>query len=223
MASGIAHELSQPLGIILLKSQLLSVLLDKGDYERTLKESKSIEVQVLRAKKILDSLRIISREGKEEEKSLVDANSIVEEVTTLYNDELRYAGVELNKELHEHHLYIYASHVQVCQAVSNIISNANDAVKEIEDPEIKIKTYKDDDKAVISISDNGSGIAEKHIKRIFEPFYTLKDVGKGTGLGLSLCSSMVKENDGEITVDSEEGKGAEFKLIFPYVDGESNE
>lgn len=223
MASGIAHELSQPLGVILLKSQLVSVLMDRGEYDKIKKEYKGIEVQVLRAKKIIDSLRIISREGKEEEKSLEDIDQLVSEVITLFIDEFRYAGIELNLNLSNQKLLIYSTHVQICQAISNIISNARDAVKNVKNPAITITSFKEDNKVVLSISDNGNGIPEKHIKRIFEPFYTLKDVGKGTGLGLSLSQSMLNSNNGVIEVKSTEGRGAEFRLIFPCGDGETYE
>lgn len=220
MSSGIAHELSQPLGVILLKSQLISILIDRSQYDKIKREYEVVESQILRAKRIIDSLRIISREGKAEEKAIMDINKLIESVVTLFNDDFRLSGIKLNLKLTQENPGIYVSQVQFCQILANIVSNARDAVRNEMEPVISVYSRVDNEKVYIVVEDNGVGISKEHIGRIFEPFYTLKDVGKGTGLGLSLCHSMVHENDGTISVESSEGKGASFTLSFPNVDKE---
>lgn len=216
MSSSIAHELSQPLGVILLKSQLISILLDKKQYDKVKKEYEAVEQQILRAKKIIDSLRVISREGKSENKTKENANKLISYVCTLYNDEFRLAGIKLIQILAKEELHIYVSEVQICQVIANIVSNARDAVRDSSSPEITISSWKESDKVLISVNDNGVGISKENLDRIFKPFFTLKDVGKGTGLGLSLCESMIHDNNGNILVCSEEGKGSTFTLVLPY-------
>jgi len=99
------------------------------------------------------------------------------------------------------------------QVFMNILSNAGQAIES--NGTIFIKTYTDENKVYISIKDTGPGIKEESKNKIFEPFYTTKDVGKGTGLGLSISYGIVKDHDGEIEVKSKIGKGTEFLIVLP--------
>lgn len=113
---------------------------------------------------------------------------------------------------------VIAYPVKISQVFMNIIINATHAI-EVAKPVIKkilIQTQKlPDDKVLISISDNGIGISKEKQKRIFEPFFTDKEVGKGTGLGLSISLGIVESLGGKINVISEEGKGSTFQIILP--------
>ncbi len=217
MSAGIAHELSQPLGAILLKTQLVPRLIDKGESEKVKLINESMKNQTLRAKKIMDSLRIFSRDGKNVEREKCDVNHLVDDVLTMFLDEFKLLKVNLELRLHEEKTAILVSSVQVGQVLANLLSNARDAVENSNPKNIIISTFLVRDTIVIEISDNGCGISEKSKEKIFEPFYTTKKVGKGTGLGLSMSYSMIKENGGEIKVISEEGRGTKFQLIFPAI------
>ncbi|MFT5917473.1 MAG: PAS domain S-box-containing protein [Flammeovirgaceae bacterium] len=121
--------------------------------------------------------------------------------------------VQLIKDYDSHYSTVECDVRQINQAVMNILVNAYQAIegKGI----ITLKTRFDKKQAVISISDNGNGIAEENLPRLFEPFYTTKDVGEGTGLGLSVCHGIMKNHNGRIEVHSQIGMGSTFKLILP--------
>jgi two-component system NtrC family sensor kinase len=102
------------------------------------------------------------------------------------------------------------------QVILNIINNAHHAITEKgERGTISLKTYSDDENVYLEIADTGVGIPEIVINRIYEPFFTTKDVGKGTGLGLSIVYSAVKAHGGDIQVDSVAGEGSTFIVSIP--------
>lgn len=107
------------------------------------------------------------------------------------------------------------------QVWMNLLSNAAQAVKTVESPEVKIRTELEDEWVIVSISDNGSGIKAQDQSKIFEPFYTTKPVGQGTGLGLSICHSIIERHGGRIWFESPEGGGTMFKVKIP-LKAESN-
>jgi two-component system NtrC family sensor kinase len=97
----------------------------------------------------------------------------------------------------------------------NLLINAGHAIEK--QGEITIKTRDEDGSILIAISDTGRGIAKEHLNKIFEPFFTTKEVGKGTGLGLNITYEIVQRHNGEITVESEVGKGTTFTVRIPIV------
>jgi two-component system NtrC family sensor kinase len=110
---------------------------------------------------------------------------------------------------------IYGVPDHLHQVVVNLLLNAVDAMQESENPCVTIKTKHSNEHVLLSISDVGKGIPEEKQNRIFEPFYTTKDVGKGTGLGLSVSHGIVSKMGGDITVDSEVGQGTTFTITIP--------
>jgi signal transduction histidine kinase len=109
------------------------------------------------------------------------------------------------------------------RVVLNLINNAFYAVSERKklnepgyEPTVSVSTFKDGDTIKIKVSDNGTGIPQKVLDKIFQPFFTTKPTGKGTGLGLSMSYDIVtKGHDGELKVESKEGEYAEFTIILP--------
>ena len=217
MSSGIAHELSQPLAAILLKTQLIPRLIEKKKYALIKKTGEDVVTQTLRAKKIIDSLRVISREERDEDREKCDLNSLVEDVLTLFMDGFKLSNVNLELMLTTGEMLVFVSPVQIGQVLSALLINAQDAVENSNPKKVIVRTDRVNDSIVLEVSDNGCGISKNSIGRIFDPFYTTKSVGKGTGLGLSLGYSMIQENGGELTVSSEEGKGAKFRVVIPAI------
>jgi signal transduction histidine kinase len=215
MSSGIAHELSQPLAAILLKTQLIPRLIEKEKYALIKKTGEDVVTQTLRAKKIIDSLRVISREERDKDRENCDLNSLVEDVLTLFMDGFKLSNVNLELMLTTGEMLVFVSPVQIGQVLSALLINAQDAVENSNPKKVIVRTARVNDSIVLEVSDNGCGISKNSISRVFDPFYTTKSVGKGTGLGLSLGYSMIQENGGELTVSSEEGKGAKFRVVFP--------
>ena len=214
MSAGIGHELSQPLGTILLKCQMLPKALEQRDYDKSLKFVGDIRNQAVRAKEIMDSLRIISRDAKPEDKTSIELNQVIRKAEVLIKEDLMMNRIELKKELSPD-IYIYASPVQLGQIIANLLTNARDALEDAEEKNITLRSYIKEGNGVLEIEDTGSGIPEHYQSKIFEPFFTSKAVGKGTGLGLSMCYSMVQENKGEISFRTAANKGTCFTISIP--------
>ena len=102
----------------------------------------------------------------------------------------------------------------------NLLVNASQALES--QGTIKIKTWEADQAIYVSIADNGCGIPREQTVKIFEPFFTTKEIGKGTGLGLSISYDIIKKHKGEIEVNSEVGKGTEFKIRLPLIGNNEN-
>ncbi|WP_354007514.1 CHASE domain-containing protein [Endozoicomonas lisbonensis] len=214
MSAGIGHELSQPLGTILLKCQMLPKALNQRDYEKSLKFVGDIRDQAVRAKEIMDSLRIISRDARPEDKTSIELNRVIRKAEVLIKEDLTMNRIELKKELSPD-IYIYASPVQLGQVVANLLTNARDALEDAEEKVITLRSYIKEGNGIIEIEDTGSGIPEEYQSKIFEPFFTSKAIGKGTGLGLSMCYSMVLENEGDISFRTAANKGTCFIVSIP--------
>ncbi|MDW3193871.1 MAG: ATP-binding protein [Cytophagales bacterium] len=169
---------------------------------------------VRRTSEIVKSLRIYSSAGNTV-KSAFDLNQSVESALTLLNH-LIVGKVEVNKDLGTIPK-VNGNPGKVSQVIINVVSNAIQSIEVSEKGIIAVKTYlaEEDQKVVVSISDNGPGIPEKVLPKIFDPFYTTKEVGTGTGLGLSISKGIVEEHEGEIRVDTAQGKGTTFHIALP--------
>ena len=214
MSAGIGHELSQPLGTILLKCQMLPKIIDKREYEKSLQMIEDIRLQAIRAKEIMDSLRVISRDAKPEDRTSLDLSEAVRNAEVLIKDDLMMSKVKVQKELTQG-VYIYASPVQLGQVITNLMNNARDALEDSDEKVITLRSYIKDDNGILEIEDTGPGIPEDYQSKIFEPFFTSKPVGKGTGLGLSMCYSMIQDNEGDISFKTAPGEGTCFTLSIP--------
>lgn len=108
---------------------------------------------------------------------------------------------------------VFASSADMQQIIAQLLENAADAVGD--NGRIIIKSYLDTDNVFLSVSDNGAGIEPADLAKIFDPFFTTKPVGKGTGLGLAIIYGIIRDHDGEITVESKPGQGTEFIIRLP--------
>ena len=109
--------------------------------------------------------------------------------------------------------HISCSRHQISQVILNLLVNAAHSIKK--NGSIVVTTSQVDNSVLLSVSDNGCGMSEEVMKRVFEPFYTTKEVGMGTGLGLSISYSIIQKHHGEIQVESEPGKGTTFTVRLP--------
>jgi signal transduction histidine kinase len=166
-----------------------------------------------RVKKIVQDLKSFSRVDEAEWK-MADINAGIESTINIVWNELKYKAT-VKKEYGD----IPSTKCnpgQINQVFMNILVNAAHAIEK--QGEITVKTWHDNGYIYISISDTGTGIPKENISRIFEPFFTTKEVGKGTGLGLSIAYDIVRKHNGDITVDSEVGKGSTFTVKIPVVE-----
>lgn len=210
LAGSIAHELNNPLSIIMGFSQVLSRNKNLGT--ETEKGLKNIYDAALRSQNIIKNMLEFSRTSSVNI-SDIDLNKVVESTLLILEKDFAKAGIEIIKDLMNFSIYIKSNAMQMQQVILNIFINAKDVMPN--GGKITIKTEEQDFNYVLSISDTGPGIAPEIISKIFDPFFTTKEVDKGTGLGLSICYGIIKNLKGEISVESTVGKGTIFYIKFP--------
>ncbi len=215
MAAGVAHEINNPLAVILQKTGWMEDLLLEEDFQNSkeLQEYrisiKKIEEHVERARKVVHSMLGFARR-MEPRLEDVDVNDAVKQTVALLNNYARINNIEIQTDLQSDLPIIASDQSQIQQVLMNIISNAIDAIGK--DGLIKVETRLSDSLISIKISDNGPGIPESVQKRIFDPFFTTKETGKGTGLGLWITYNIIEKLGGSISLQSQEGEGSSFMI-----------
>jgi signal transduction histidine kinase len=208
LASGVAHELNNPLNNIYLATQTLSREILKERYPEIIMDSiNDIHSQTLRVKRIISDLLEFTR-GKQPEFTEVNLREMIDRV---YNRLLSSLNLSRIKFFLEGEEVIFADQEQMEQVFINLLSNAVEAMSG--EGMLRVKIFREGKTAKINVSDSGMGIANEIAERIFEPFFSTKE--KGTGLGLSIVYSIIKKHNGEISVDSTEGKGTTFTIDLP--------
>ncbi len=214
LAGGVAHEINNPLGIILGFAQSVTKKLEPNNpFELPLK---SIEREALRCKNLVQDLLTFSRMNKSERES-TNLNDTIETSLSLILAETKIKNVELFKEFSPNLPNAPANKNQIQQVIVNLTNNAMDAMPNGGKLTVRTKKSLLNNKAAvqIQIQDTGEGIPKNIQTKIFEPFFTTKEVGKGTGLGLSLVYEIIQKHEGRITVESEIGKGTSFYIDLP--------
>ncbi|NVM22950.1 MAG: PAS domain S-box protein [Desulfobacterales bacterium] len=224
MATGIAHELNQPLNVIRVGADFFAKMTKRGEKisdDQLSNVSRNINDQVDRAANIINHLREFGR--RTDFKSYpVDINEPIQDVFTILGQQLKLRDIEASLKLAEGLPKILADKNRLEQIFLNLVTNARDAMEAKAGEAIKkltIATYEQNGRVVALVSDTGMGISEAVREKIFEPFFTTKEVGKGTGLGLSITYRLVKDFGGDIDIKLTSDIGTIFKLSFPiYTD-----
>jgi two-component system NtrC family sensor kinase len=220
MAAGIAHEINNPVAIMVEEAGWIEDLLEDEDlreaenieeFQRALSQ---IQKQGLRCRDITQKLLSFARSssGRTE---LLDVNPLVEELLGLFAQQARYGNVSLVSKPATDPPVVRASQTEIQQVLFNLIGNALDALTEVGGGRITVATETGDGMVLIRVSDDGPGIPAEDRQRIFEPFFTTKPVGKGTGLGLAICYGIATKLGGHIELKASEQGGAEFRVELP--------
>lgn len=251
LAAGIAHEINNPIGFVLSNVNTLTGYLDKiigliktyqevesevnnpGLFQgiHTYYEANEIDYLIEdsgdllnetkdgieRVKKIVAGLKTFAHSG-EENMQKADVNEVIRAAIRLTQNETKYT-CELEQHLGDiPEIYCYQD--QLCQVLVNMITNAAHAIPN--KGKITISSAVEDTEVMIKIQDDGAGISEENISKLFNPFFTTKAVGKGTGLGLSISYGIIVEkHKGRIDVESELGKGTTFTIHIPKKEEEA--
>ncbi|MEJ2048864.1 MAG: ATP-binding protein [Calditrichota bacterium] len=210
LSSGIAHEIGNPLTSI---SSLTQVLRRRLKDEMNVEYLNTIMKNIDRISRIVRELVDFSRPSSYELK-LSDINQIIQSAVGIVRYDKRSKDIEYDLSLDPNLPGTIIVADQLLQVFINILFNAVDAMQGYGNL-ISVSTRTEDDQILISIKDTGCGIPEENLSKIFEPFYTTKEVGKGTGLGLSVSYGIIRNFNGEILVESEMEKGSVFTIKLP--------
>ena len=224
MASGIAHEINQPLNII-------SMVLDKILFETTKTDTINLEFlktksdkifeNIIRIRNIIDHVRAFSRSHDDYVLTAFDVNYSIENATSMIIEQFKHLGINLSLNLDKRIPQIVGNTYKLEQVIVNLLTNAKDAVIEkknrlegFTDLMVSIQTYQENQNLIIEITDNGIGVENEDLHNIMLPFYTTKEEGKGTGLGLSICYQIIREMKGSIDIISNKYNGTTIKLVL---------
>lgn len=223
LASGIAHDINNPLTVIILCQDLLNRQLSKVDNsEDIINKVKELVKDIGRAasaiQRLVEHLRSFSRRVAEKFDK-VDLYDSIDNALFLTKNKILKTGVEVNNYVEKGKYFVNGASNQLEQVFMNLIANACDAMIESDTKRITVKVVKvnRDNKAFwkCDVSDTGKGIPDDIKEEIFKAFFTTKPKGEGTGLGLSICRGIVQNHGGELVVESEVGKGSTFSVLLP--------
>jgi signal transduction histidine kinase len=221
LAAGVAHEINNPLGTILLYTSMLKKELEKyynddrykSDFELIIEEAN-------RCKNIVSNLLNFARQGKLNLKE-IDLKKVLTDILKPFTVNPSYKEIDFILNHKNGECVLTADEDQIKQVFINIIKNACDAMMDSDKKVLTINLSCNDSEAVIEFNDSGKGIPKENQNKIFTPFFTTKSIGKGTGLGLAISYGIIKMHKGNIRFTSEEGKGTKFIITIPKLKLES--
>ncbi len=225
MATGVAHELNQPLSVIKTASSFFLKKLDRKDKIKDEILSimlTKVDKNVDRAANIINHMRQFARKS-DLEMSRIQVNKVLESAFEIFSQQLKVRGIEVVWDIQKDLPRINADPGRLEQVFINLLLNARDAIEEkwaggifdSEEKRITLRTGAENGEVVCEVCDTGIGIPKTLANRIFEPFFTTKEVGKGTGLGLSISYGIVKDCGGRIETVTRENEGTCFLITFP--------
>ncbi len=216
MAASIAHQIRNPLGSIELYASLLSEELKEDVTKQRFAREVVYAVKTLNT--ALSNMLLFANSSKPWKKN-VRVRELIDDMLDICRFSLRDKDVDIKSFYRDGELSIYADRELIKQVMLNLVMNGVEAVKKRKDGRVFIETYRGNNGVHIKISDNGCGIPHSDIDKIFNPFFTSKT--KGTGLGLTVVSNIIRAHGGFIDVESVEGEGTTFDIIFKEEEGDA--
>ncbi|MEE8470191.1 MAG: ATP-binding protein, partial [Dehalococcoidia bacterium] len=220
LAAGVAHELNDPLSAVLTYGQALMNKKNLGAATKSVLEA--IYREALRATAITDNLLALSRRHRPE-KGFISINKVVEKALELRSHQMEVNNIEVEVELEPDLPMTMADFHQMQQVFVNIINNAEHAMAECQGHgRLRIQTHKTGEMIRTTFTDDGPGISEDNLARIFDPFFSTKRSGEGTGLGLTVCYGLIEGHNGHIFAKGRLGEGATFVVEIPIISADQS-
>jgi C4-dicarboxylate-specific signal transduction histidine kinase len=216
LTTGVAHELNNPLNNIglFLGNIMDHVEANQVEPERILRDLRHAMQQVRKATTIIGHLRTFGRAAPAIRETL-SINDVITQAVSLVQEQLRLHQVDVRLQLARSNPLVCGSAIQIEQVFINLLTNARDAVSNAPVKQIIVQSTVDDHRVTVTVQDTGPGIPPGLEQRIFDPFFSTKDVGAGTGLGLSITYGILKDHQGSISVERRPGVGATFVVEMP--------
>lgn len=224
LASGLAHEVGTPLGVIRGRAEYLMMQPETKHNSIIGGGLQTIVTQIDRISKLISSLLRFSRATDDVRNQDIELVSVISEVNNLMGQNLKASSIELKLEIPEG-TRVFADFNRLQQVILNLVVNSVHAIQKAvqsgnnRDHSIVIradqKHAQNGATVILSVTDTGCGISPENMRKVFQPFFTTKDVGQGTGLGLAIVSKLIAEMNGEITLDSVLGEGTKFTIFLP--------
>jgi two-component system, NtrC family, sensor kinase len=211
-SSGIAHQINNPLGIILGYTQLL--MRGENPESEKYQDLKTIEKHVRTCKSIVEDLLNFARTSKPSQ-DVVRLNDVIEDVVSFIQQHSKLEKVQIIRDYDQSLPSMFLDEKKIRQVIMNLTMNARHAVGKNGTIAISTRYCSADKQVIIEVRDTGYGIEQKNLSRIFDPFFTTKPTGEGTGLGLSVGYGIIKNHGGDIFVKSEPGQETTFTVVLP--------
>jgi two-component system NtrC family sensor kinase len=212
ISAGVAHEINNPLSTILLYSHMLL-----KQHQAQSPETEDIQMivnEATRCRYIMRGLLDFARQSRVV-KTKTDLKTLIEEVADNMSLKTRGTGVRVASEVQEDLPALMLDFEQIRQMLTNLVQNGVDAIQGQGEVSISAGIAASEDWVIVRVRDSGCGMPQEVIKQLFTPFFTTKQLGKGTGMGLSIVYGVVKMHSGDISVESEVGKGTTFLIRLP--------
>jgi PAS domain S-box-containing protein len=216
MASGVAHEINNPLTIILGNVELLKAHIARGTVNKKTVEHvcNKIDATVMRISKIIHSLRSLSRDGEKDPLEPIPAGKILEDALEICKQRFASKDIDLHIDASAEDVVLHARPTQISQVLLNLLNNAYDAVESLDERWVRLETKDNGDKVQFVVTDSGLGISQDLREKIFNPFFTTKDPSRGTGLGLSISRNIIRDHGGSMKLN-EQSRNTQFIAEIP--------
>lgn len=220
LSSGIAHEINNPLGIILGHAQMLLKQLQSehafSNPEEAQKLIETIEENTKRCSQIVKSLLLFAR-SRDLVLNKTDVKSCLDNALKFTESRLNKKNIKVLKNINQNLPVISADPIQLEQVFINILHNCEQSLNENGTITItaELKIEKEEQKLNMTFEDNGKGMPEKVLAKVFDPFFSTREPGEGTGLGLSISYGIIKAHQGDIDIKSKLGEGTTVTISLP--------
>lgn len=225
LSAGLAHEINQPLVSISmgLDNMLMMISDQKINEEYVSKKIHTLFKDIDRIRNIIEHVRIFSRDQQVGNESKISVNDVVRNALSMIRIQFADHNVLLNIDIDDEEVTTFGNQYKLEQVILNLLSNSKYAVEEKAkrnigngyEKEISVSCKREENLALLMVSDNGTGIEKNILANIFNPFFTTKDEEKGTGLGLSISYAIIKEMKGTIKVNSQVNEYTKITIELP--------